>query len=94
MEPGIKPDNVIFVGTKPLMNYVLATITQSNSVSNEVIIKARGRAISRAVDVAEITRRRYMPGLLINNIKITTEEVTNETGDMVNVSSIEIYLKK
>ena len=94
MEPGIKSDNVIFVGTKPLMNYVLATITQSNSASNEVIIKARGRAISRAVDVAEITRRRYMPGLLINNIKITTEEVTNETGDMVNVSSIEIYLKK
>jgi len=54
MEPGIKPDNVIFVGAKPLMNYVLASITQSNSASNGIIIKARERAISRAVDVAEI----------------------------------------
>lgn len=94
MEQGIKPDNVIFVGNKPPMNYVLATLTQCNSGSSEVIIKARGRAISQAVDVAEITCRRYMPELMVNDIKIATEEVTNEKGNKVNVSSIEIYLKK
>ena len=60
------------------MNYVLATLTQSNSASNEGTIKARGRAIFWAVDVAEITRRRYMLELLINNIKIATEEGTDE----------------
>ena len=89
-----KPSNVIYVGNKPPMNYVLAAITQLNSGSKEVAIKARGRAISRAVDVAEITRRRYMPEMQVNDIKIATEEVTNEEGNKVNVSSIEIYLKK
>jgi len=87
-------DNVIYVGNKPPMNYVLAAITQLNSGSNEVAIKARGRAISRAVDVAEIVRRRFMPDINLKDIKIATEEVTNEEGHKINVSSIEIYLSK
>ncbi len=87
-------DNVIYVGNKPPMNYVLAAITQLNSGSNEVAIKARGRAISRAVDVAEIVRRRFMPDAQLKDIKIATEEVTNEEGNKINVSSIEIYLSK
>ena len=42
-------ENVIFVGNKPPMSYVLAVVTQFNmSGSDEVVIKARGRAISRA----------------------------------------------
>jgi len=59
-----------------------------------VAVKARGRAISRAVDVAEIVRRRFMPDAQLKDIKIATEEVTNEEGNKINVSSIEIYLSK
>ncbi|OYT58619.1 DNA-binding protein Alba [Thermoplasmatales archaeon ex4484_30] len=87
-------ENVVFIGTKPPMNYVLAVITQLNAGSNEVVIKARGRAISRAVDVAEIVRRRFMPETQIKDIKISTDEVTNEEGRGINVSSMEIYLSK
>ncbi|MDD3493794.1 MAG: DNA-binding protein Alba [Candidatus Thermoplasmatota archaeon] len=94
MEQRTSPDNVIYVGNKPPMNYVLAAITQLSSGSKEVAIKARGRAISRAVDVAEIIRRRFMPETKIRDIQIATEEVTNEEGQKLNVSSIEIYLNK
>ncbi|RLF45395.1 MAG: DNA-binding protein Alba [Thermoplasmata archaeon] len=87
-------ENVVFIGTKPPMNYVLAVITQLNAGSNEVVIKARGRAISRAVDVAEIVRRRFVPETQIKDIKISTDEVTNEEGRGINVSSMEIYLSK
>lgn len=87
-------ENVVFVGNKPPMNYVLACVTQLNSGSNEIILKARGRAISRAVDVAEIVRRRFVPDTQIKDVKIATEEVTNEEGNKINVSSLEIYLSK
>ncbi len=87
-------ENTIFVGNKPPMNYVLAVVTQFNSGSKEVAIKARGRAISRAVDVAEIARNRYVEGAKVKDIKISTEEMTNDDGRTSNVSSIEIFLKK
>jgi DNA-binding protein len=87
-------ENVVFVGNKPPMNYVLACVTQLNSGSNEIVLKARGRAISRAVDVAEIVRRRFVPDAQIKDVKIATEEVTNEEGNKINVSSLEIYLSK
>ena len=85
-------ENTIFVGNKPPMSYVLAVVTQFNSGSNEVIIKARGRAISRAVDTAEITRNRFIENAKIKDIKIGTENITNEEGKEANVSSIEIVL--
>lgn len=87
-------DNVIYVGNKPPMSYVLATVTQFNtSGSDEIIIKARGRAISRAVDTAEITRNRFIKDAKIKDIKIGTESVTHEEeGRTSNVSSIEITL--
>jgi DNA-binding protein len=90
----IKDDNVIFVGQKPPMSYVLAVVTQfNNNGFNEVIIKARGRAISTAVDTAEITRNRFVTDAKIKDIKIGTESVTNEEeGRTSNVSSIEITL--
>jgi DNA-binding protein len=86
-------DNVIYVGNKPVMSYVLATVTQINSGFNEVVIKARGRAISRAVDTAEVVRNKFLPGLQLGEIKIGTEQLTGEGGDRANVSSIEITLK-
>jgi len=88
-------DNVIFVGRKPPMSYVLAVVTQFNtSSSDEVIIKARGRSISTAVDTAEIVRNRFITDATIKEIKIGTESVTNEEGRTSNVSSIEICLIK
>jgi len=88
------PEQVVYVGNKPVMNYVLATLTQLNEGANQVVIKARGRAISRAVDVAEIVRNRFMPGVKVKEIKIDTEELESEQGRRANVSTIEIVLAK
>jgi DNA-binding protein len=85
-------ENVIYVGNKPPMSYVLAVVTQFNSGSEEVIIKARGRAICRAVDTAEIVRNRFITDAILKDIKIDTESITNEEGRTSNVSSIEISL--
>lgn len=84
-------ENAVFVGNKPVMNYVLAVLTQFNSGAKEVSVKARGRAISRAVDVAEIVRKRFLPDVDVKDIKISTEQVTGEQGT-ANVSAIEITL--
>ena len=88
-------DNVIFVGKKPPMSYVLAVVTQFNTGgSDEIVIKARGRSISTAVDTAEIVRNRFITDATIKEIKIGTESVTNEDGRTSNISSIEICLQK
>jgi DNA-binding protein len=88
-------ENVIYVGKKPPMSYVLAVVTQFNSGSAEVVIKARGRSISTAVDTAEIVRNRFVTDAKVKDIKISTEIITNEEeGRKSNVSSIEIYLIK
>jgi len=85
--------NVIYVGSKPPMSYVLAVVTQfQSSGSDEVVIKARGRAISTAVDAAEIVRNRFITDAKLTEIKIGTEAITNEEGRTSNVSSIEIIL--
>ena len=90
-----RDENTIFVGSKPPMSYVLAVVTQFNtSGSDEVILKARGRAISRAVDTAEIVRNRFVTDAKVKDIIISTESVTNEEGRTSNVSSIEICLSK
>jgi len=87
-------ENVIYVGNKPVMSYVLALVTQFNAGDNNVVIKARGKAISRAVDTAEIVRNRFIPGLVVKNIQIGTEEVQSEDGTTASVSAIEITLGK
>lgn len=85
-------EKIIYVGNKPLMNYVLAVVTQINENTNSVILKARGKAISRAVDVAEIVRNRFIPDCVVDNIEISTDEVENEDGSKLNVSVIAIKL--
>jgi archaea-specific DNA-binding protein len=85
--------NVVFIGIKPVMNYVLAVITQVNQGVGDVTLKARGKAISRAVDVAEITRSRFLQNSVIKNISIGTEVMQGE-GGATNVSTIEIVLGK
>ncbi len=86
-------DNVVFVGNKPVMNYVLAVTTQLG-MADEVILKSRGQAINRAVDAAEIVRNRFMPGIKIKDISISTEALTREDGSKMNVSAMEITLSK
>jgi len=87
-------DNVIYIGNKPVMSYVLAVVTQfNNGLSDEVLIKARGRAISRAVDTAEVVRNKFMRGLDVKDIKMGTEQLVGGEGDKMNVSSLEITLK-
>ena len=86
-------ENVIYVGQKPPMSYVLAVVTQfQSSGSDEVVIKARGRSISTAVDTAEIVRNRFIKDAKLKDIKIGTESITNEEGRNSNVSSMEIIL--
>ncbi|MDO8554260.1 MAG: DNA-binding protein Alba [Candidatus Micrarchaeota archaeon] len=89
-----KDENVIYVGKKPTMSYVLATITQFNNGAESVILKARGKLISTAVDTAEIVRNRFMPNCKIADIKIKTEELTSEDGSLNKVSAIEITIQK
>ena len=84
-------ENTVFIGIKPVMNYVLAVITQFNTGAGDVTLKARGKAISRAVDVAEIVKNRFLQGLAVRNISIGTEELQGERG-AVSVSTIEIVL--
>ena len=88
------PSNTIFIGKKPIMAYVTALMMQFTSGSSEVIIKARGRAISAAVDVVEVCRRRFFEGKLhVKNITIGTEQL-GEEGQVRNVSTIEITVTK
>jgi DNA-binding protein len=88
------PSNTIFIGQKPIMAYVTALLMQFTSGSNEVSIKARGRAISAAVDVVEVCRRRFFEGKLhIKDITIGTEQL-GEEGQVRNVSTIEITVTK
>ncbi len=86
-------DNVVYIGNKPVMNYVLAVVTQFNNGASEVAIKARGKAISRAVDAVEVSRNRFLPDSKIKDIKIGTEKINTDRGDS-NVSIIEIVLTK
>ena len=89
-----KKSNVVLIGKKPVMNYVTACITFFNSGELNVVVKARGRAISRAVDTVELLRRAFIKNLEIQSIKISTEELFRIEGQQSNVSTIEIIVTK
>lgn len=91
---GTKEENIVFVGKKGTMSYVLAVVTQMNQGASEVFIKARGKAISRAVDVAEIVRNKFITNAKTEHIKISTEEITTEEGSPLKLSAIEIKMLK
>jgi DNA-binding protein len=87
--------NIVYVGSKNPMNYVMAVMQAINqNDDNEVVLKARGRAISTAVDVAEITRNRFLTELSEPVVEISTEELPGLNGATRNVSSMSIYLKQ
>jgi DNA-binding protein Alba len=88
---------IVFVGRKPAMSYVLAIITSlSASNAKEVTLKARGQAITTAVDVAEITRSRFLKDLKVSKIAIGTEQMPAREGENSArlVSTMEITLQK
>jgi DNA-binding protein len=89
----MQKDNTVFVGNKPVMNYVLAVVTQFNNGADEVAIKARGKAISRAVDTAEIALNRFLDNVSKKQIVTSTEVIDTDSGK-TNVSSIEIVLSQ
>ena len=87
--------SAIYIGRKPVMNYVLAVVTQLNQGYDSCTLKARGRAISTAVDVAEIVRRRFMKDIVdVEKIEIGTEELAEEGNRTRSVSTMEITLIK
>ena len=93
-EPETKPQNIVFVGNKPVTGYSMSVMTLFQN-HDEVILKARGRAISHAVDVAEVVRKRFMAGKCdIKEIKTDTETVVTREGKPSNISAIEIILMK
>jgi DNA-binding protein len=88
-------ENVVLIGRKPVMNYVTACITFFNSGGKHVIVKARGRAICRAVDTVELLRRAFIKDLEMKSIDISTEELVRaEGGQKSNISTIEITVTK
>lgn len=92
----VPESNAVLVGKKPIMNYVLACITLFHSGVREISVKARGRSISRAVDVVEIVRRRFLPDVKVKRVDIGTEQVAPREGGgtPANVSTIEITLER
>lgn len=89
-------DNSIFIGGKPFMNYVTSVVVQFTTKGATVVfIKARGKFISRAVDVAEVATKRFLKDSIhIKNIFTNSEEFKNKEGRDVRVSTIEIVLVK
>ena len=85
--------SIIYVGKKPTMNYVLAIVTQFNNNVEQITIKARGKSISKAFDIAEITKHKFIKELKYQSIKLDTEVMEGERGQS-NVSSIEILLTR
>jgi DNA-binding protein len=88
--------NSVLIGNKPVMNYVLACITLFHGGAKEVNVKARGRSISRAVDVVEVVRRRFLPDVKVRKVGIGTQQMAprEEGSTPTNVSTIEITLER
>ena len=87
--------STVYIGIKPTMTYVFQVVTQLNSGAETVVVKARGNAIGKAVDVVEVVRRRFLEGqVVVGSIAISTERLTNRDGRDANVSSIAIPLNR
>ena len=90
-------DNIIFVGIKPFMNYVTGVVMQfQNKGQDEVIVSARGKFTSKAIDVVEVARRTFLKdeNISVKSIKISSEQFENKEGKRIFVSAIEIVLVK
>ncbi len=86
--------NLVRIGKKPVMNYVTACVTLFNSGNEEVMVRARGQAIEKAIDTVEMLRRGFLKNVLITKINLGSEEVTRFDGTRGNISTIEIFLSR
>ncbi|MCW4048581.1 MAG: DNA-binding protein Alba [Candidatus Bathyarchaeota archaeon] len=84
--------NLVIMGVKPVMNYVVACLTLFNAGSETVLIRARGKHINKAVDVAELIRRVFLRDAVIRDIKTGTDKLIRDDGNEAKVSIIEITL--
>lgn len=97
MTENVSDDNTIFIGGKPLMNYVTAVVMQFTTNKAEIVrISSRGKFISKAVDIAEVATKKFLKELNIKvkEIKIDSEEFDSKEGKHVTVSTLDIYLTK
>jgi len=83
----------VYIGLKPTMTYVFQVVAQLNSGAEPVVVRARGNAIAKAVDVVEVVRHRFLEGQVeVGRIETGTERLTNREGREANVSAISIPL--
>ncbi len=89
-------DHVVFIGSKPFMNYVTGVVMQfTTQGADEVVVKGRGKFITRCVDVSEVVSKRFLEGqVALKDVKLDSEEFENKEGKKIRVSTIEITLKK
>ncbi len=85
-------ESVVFIGIKPFMNYVVAAMSHLN-IGKSVILRARGKHITRAVDVAEVLKNKFLEDLKIDSIEVGSEKVTNKEGRSLTVSTMDIVIK-
>lgn len=87
--------STVYIGPKPTMTYVFLVVAELNSGAGPVVVKARGNAIAKAVDVAEVVRRRFLEGQVgVGPVTIDTERLVNRDGREARVSSIAISLTR
>ena len=96
-------ENTVFIGTKPFMNYVTAVVMQvTTKNADEIKVLTRGKFTSKAIDVVEVARNRFLDGknkVVVKNVQISSEKFNTKddtTGKerQINVSAIEITLVK
>ncbi len=88
-EPG---PNLVRIGKKPTMAYVVACVTLFNTGVPEVLVRARGQSITKAIDTVEMLKRAFFKNVQIRSVDIGTEDVTREDGSTASLSTIEITL--
>lgn len=86
--------NLVRIGQKPTMNYVTACVTLFNSGNEEVMVRARGQAIEKAIDTVQMLRRGFLKNVIISSINLGSEDVTRLDGTRGNISIIEILLSQ
>jgi DNA-binding protein len=86
--------NLVRIGKKPVMNYVTACVTLFNSGDGEVIVRARGQAIEKAIDTVQMLRHSFLKDVLIKSINLGSEDVTRFDGTRGNISIIEITVSR
>ena len=94
VNPVMEQANLVRIGKKPIMNYVVACVTLFNSGAEEVMVRARGQAITKAVETVLMLRNSFVKNLEIDDIRIGSEEVTRLDGTRGSISTIEIMLEK